>query len=77
MRRTKEGLSPFEDDKHKKAESTDFEAHPDNSPMAILDDAKTDNPQRKLIIVCFAVIFYVSLFAPLSSNFQGGSHYLK
>jgi hypothetical protein len=37
--------------------------------MAILDDAKNGNPQRKLIIAIFAVIFYVSLFAPFILEF--------
>ena len=57
MRRTKEGLAPFEDDKHKIAENTDFEAHPDNSPIAMLGDAKNGNPQRKLIIAIFTANF--------------------
>ena len=60
MRRTKEGLSPFEDDKHKKAESTDFEAHPDNSPMAILGDAKKSKLQRKLIFSYFTAVFLLT-----------------
>ena len=62
-------LAPFEDDKHKIAESTDFEAHPDNSPMAILGDAKKSKLQRKLIFAIFTVIFYVSLFATFILEF--------
>ena len=34
MRRTKEGFVPFEDDKPKDTENTDFEAGSNNPPMA-------------------------------------------
>ena len=50
-------LAPFEDDKHKIAESTDFQAHPDNSPMAMLDDAKIAEQQRELIFGYFTANF--------------------